>query len=253
MRNVLLYFAKKYHGEYLRILSAIKAKEPIPQEELQRVASGGFPSVTFVDPEYPPYFKYMYAPPLVLFYQGDLSLLKEGKRLAVIGSRHPTPYGTRATSWVLQGLFAEKDVTIVSGLARGIDALAHREALSHHQRTVAVLGCGIDVCYPSSSRELYREIQRSGLILSEYPEGVLPSREKFPMRNRIISALSDAILVTDAASKSGTQITVKYGLEMNRDIYAVPHPVWESSFCNELIRDGACPIFNGRELAEQIF
>lgn len=253
MRNVLIYFAIKYKGDFLKILKAIKEKELIPDDELENINNSNIKAITFIDEEYPEVLRNMTIPPLVLFYRGDLSLLKSKPILAVVGARSSSDYGKDATSKVLLELFQEGEVTIISGFAKGIDTLAHSLALKNNQKTIAVLGCGIDVCYPLNNRELYNDIEEFGLIISEYPEGCEPQKNYFPMRNRIIASLAKGILVSDAKIKSGTQITVKYGLEMNKDIFAIPHSVFEDSFCNYLIKEGAIPIFNGKDLAEQIF
>ena len=251
MRNILIYFAIKYKGNYFKILEALKNKEKISSQDIETIKSKKVKAITCIDKEYPSYFKQSFYSPLVLFYEGDISLLNYPMRLGVIGSRDNSEYGAKATVSLLTQLFEKKEVLIVSGLAKGIDSIAHETALNCHQKTIAVLGSGIKNCYPKSNLHLYNLIKEQGLILSEYPFDVEPDSNNFPMRNRIISAISQKILVTDAKIKSGTQITVKYALEEGKDVFAVPHSIFDESFCNVLISQGAKPIFTGNDLIEE--
>ncbi len=251
MRNILIYFAIKYKGDYVKILDAIKRKEQIDKSELEKLKKQNIKALTCLDNNYPSYFKEMLYAPLVLFYEGDISLLDSPYRLGVIGSRQCHEYGKSATSKVLKELFDKRPVTIVSGLAQGIDTIAHQTAIENNQRTIAVLGTGIDICYPKENFTLYRRIKEYNLIISEYPFGVGPSHNNFPFRNRLISGISQKILVSEAAIKSGTQITIRYALEQNKDVFAIPHPIIEESFCNILISQGAKPIFNGLDIDEE--
>lgn len=250
MRNILIYFALKYHGEYERILQAINEKESVSQAELDDLKKNLPNAITIIDEEYPIELKTIYAPPLVLFYKGDISLLKEKNKLAVIGSRNPSDYGLEATKKILNELFVCKDIIIVSGLAKGIDALAHQITIDNQKGTIAVLGCGIEYCYPKKNALLKEKITEKGLILSEYPCLTKPQKNYFPFRNRIISGLSKGVLVTDAQVKSGTQITVRFALEQGKDVFAIPHSIFKESACNVLIKEGAIPICNGKDLLE---
>ena len=252
MRNLLIHFAIKYNGDYIRVLTAIKDKEIVSSEDIEKVKKLNVSALTCIDDNYPSCLKEIYAPPFVLFYKGDISLLNSEK-LSVVGSREPTSYGVEITKKVLNELFQERDVTIVSGLAKGIDAIAHKTALDNNQKTIAILGSGIDVCYPKENFILYKDIEERGLILSEYPMGCPPDKKNFPLRNRIIAALSKAILVTDATCPSGTQNTVRNGIEMNKDIMAIPHSILENSYCNYLLRQGAIPILCGKDIIDEIF
>jgi len=254
MRNILIYFSIKYQGDYYSILEAIKKKEKIPDTELEKIQNAGYKVITCIDEDYPYALRRSICPPFVLFYEGDISLLSsKNKKLGVIGSRMPTKYGENVTKKVLDESLNSNEIIIVSGLAKGIDAIAHLKALEYEQKTIAVLGCGVNICYPSINKDIYDKIKVKGLLLSEYPFNVTSKPNHFPSRNRIIAALSDVILVTDAKVRSGTQITVKYALELGKDIMAIPHSILQESFCNVLLRQGAIPIINGKDIVEELY
>lgn len=195
--------------------------------------------ITFYDQRYPPILKEIAQPPVLLFAIGDLSLL-EKKMLAIVGTRKPSHYGIYATKKIV-GELVDYGFTIVSGLAKGIDGLAHNITLENSGQTIAVLGCGIDVIYPQEHRSLYNAIARKGLIISEYPPGESPRPGYFPLRNRIISGLSYGTLVVEASLKSGTLITVQAALEQSREVFAIPGPISSinSIGTNHLIKQGA--------------
>lgn len=251
MRNILIYFAIKYHGDYQKILNAIKTKEKVQNEDLQKVKN--IKALTIIDENYPLSLKNCYMPPFVIFYQGDISLINEENLLSVVGSRNPSDYGIKATKKVLNDFLSEYDCIIVSGLAKGIDTLSHQIALKNKRKTIAVLGCGIDICYPLGNELLKNEIENVGLVISEYPPGVQPKKEYFPFRNRIIACLAKAVLIGDASIRSGTQITVKYALEYGKEILAIPHEIFSSSFCNELIKQGAMLVSCKEDIAVVMF
>ena len=254
MRNILIYFSIKYQGDYFSILDAIKRKEQILEGELEKIENAKYKAITCIDNDYPYALRNSMCPPFVLFYDGDISLLSSKiKKIGVVGSRVPTKYGESVTNKVLDEALINKEYIIVSGLAKGIDAIAHKKALEHGQKTIAVLGCGVDICYPPINKDIYDEIKVKGLLLSEYPFNVSSKPNHFPSRNRIIAALSDAVLVTDAKVRSGTQITVKYALELGKDIMTVPHSILQESFCNVLLRQGAIPIINGKDIDEELY
>lgn len=253
MHDILVYFSYKYEGDFDKIYEAIKRKERIDDELYNKVCSLNLQAVTCLDEDYPEALKHIYQSPFVLFYRGDLSLLKNTVRLAVIGSREPSDYGLKATKVLIEELLSESETVIVSGLALGIDKMAHQTALNMKKKTIAVLGNGLDNCYPTTNYDLFEEIGEKGLLISEYPPFVKADAQNFPKRNRLISAFSKAILVTDAKYKSGTRITVRHGLEQGKDIFAVPHEIFSESYCNLLIKEGAALISSGKDLIELLF
>lgn len=198
--------------------------------------------ITFIcraDDEYPDSLRNIYDPPVVLYTVGDLSLLKHPRLLAMVGTRHPTRYG-EAVARKLSADLAGQGVAVVSGMARGTDSTCHWGCLNAGGRTVAVLGCGVDVVYPPENGDLYRAICDRGLVLSELPPGTQPAPGNFPCRNRIISGLSHGIVVVEAAQKSGTLFTVDYALDQGRDVFAVPGNINSpmSYSTNQLIKNG---------------
>ncbi len=210
------------------------------EEEWARIAAMGATIVTFSCPEYPERLKEIYDPPPVLWVRGDARLLTRPS-LAVVGTRHPSPYGTGMAELLSRDLAARR-LLIVSGMARGIDTCAHRGALSAKKPTLAVWGTGIDVVYPKENHKLAEEILASGgTIISEMPLGSFPAPQNFPRRNRILSGLSVAVLVVEAAENSGTRVTARCAAEQNRDLYAVPGNVTNKTSWtpNMLIRQGA--------------
>lgn len=183
--------------------------------------------------------------PWALFVKGRSLEALNGVSAAVIGARVCSQYGLY-TAEKFAGELALHGVNIISGMARGIDSAAHRGALSAGGATFAVLGCGVDVCYPPENRELYEEIQETGAVISEYPLGTQPLAWQFPQRNRIISGLSDCIVITEAKQGSGSLITAAYALEQGIDVCAVPGRINDplSRGCNQLIREGAAPVLD---------
>lgn len=217
----------------------------------ERLSENGIGFVTAGEKEYPEQLRPLYDAPGWLYYKGTLP--KEGEvRLAVVGARKCTPYGSE-TARGLAGAVAACGMEIVSGLAYGVDRAAHEGAMAAGGRTYAVLGCGADICYPAEHREVYKRIlETGGGILSEYPPGTKPLPWLFPQRNRIIAGLSDGILVTEARRRSGSLITVSLGLEYGKNIYAVPGRVTDvvSEGCNDMIREGAKPVFSAEDILE---
>lgn len=191
------------------------------------------------DKEFPSYLKNIENPPKTLYCSGDISLLNK-PCVAVVGARKCSEYG-RQVALKIGGLLANNDVVTVSGMAEGIDSSAHLGALKEGGKTIAVLGSGVDVCYPKSNRNLYERILKDGLIISEYPLGTVPKRFFFPQRNRIISGISEAVVVVEASSGSGSLITAEIAAEQGKEIIAVPGNI-NSTYslgCNKLIADGA--------------
>ena len=200
----------------------------------------GLRVLTIQDTEYPDRLKSIYDPPLLLYVQGRMPVIDEEVAVAMVGTRDCTPYGILAAE-TLSHAMARQGALIVSGLARGVDAAAHRGALLAGGLTAAVLGNGHDVIYPAENRRLYEDIAASGVLLSEYPPGTRPEGRNFPVRNRIISGLCLAAVVVEAPFGSGALITAETALEQGRDVFAVPGPITSkaSQGANRLIRDGA--------------
>ena len=194
--------------------------------EWTRVAAQGATLVTYGCQEYPERLKEIYDPPPVLWVRGDARLLSR-PGIAIVGTRHPTPYGSGVAEMLARDL-AVRRLLIISGMARGIDSCAHRGALAARMPTVAVWGTGIDVVYPKENKKLAEEILATGgAIVSEVPMGTFPAPQNFPRRNRILSGLSVAVLVVEAAENSGTRVTARCAAEQNRDLVATWEDVWE--------------------------
>lgn len=210
------------------------------ESEWARVAELGGSLVVFSDPEYPERLKEIYDPPPVLWLRGSAALLARPS-IAIVGTRHPTPYGTGMAEMLARDL-AVRRLLIVSGMARGVDTCAHKGALAARMPTLAVWGTGIDVVYPKENKKLADEIIASGgTIVSEVPMGTFPAPQNFPRRNRILSGLSIAVLVVEAGENSGTRVTARCAAEQNRDLYAVPGNVTNKNSWtpNTLIKQGA--------------
>ena len=221
-------------------------------QEAARVAQLGYELVTFLDPRHPPALKEIFEPPILLYVRGDVGLLSQAC-LAIVGSRKPTPYGTAVAERLAADL-AARGLTIVSGMARGIDSAAHRGALSAGGKTIAVLGCGIDLCYPSENKKLKAEIEQKGVMISEFPLGAFAAPQNFPIRNRIISGLSLGVMVVEAAQYSGSLITARLGMEQNREVFAVPGSITNKNSWgpNTLIKQGAKLVQDWKDVIEEL-
>ena len=210
------------------------------EAEWARVAAQGATVLTYGCQEYPERLKEIYDPPPVLWVRGAAGLLGR-PGIAVVGTRHPSPYGSGMAEMLARDL-AVRRLLIISGMARGIDSCAHRGALAARMPTVAVWGTGIDVVYPKENKKLAEEILATGgAIVSELPMGTFPAPQNFPRRNRILSGLSVAVLVVEAAENSGTRVTARCAAEQNRDLFAVPGNVTSKGSWtpNTLIKQGA--------------
>jgi DNA processing protein len=193
----------------------------LAQQELARAQAGGIKVLALDDPAYPQHLKEIYDPPLALYVRGNAEALSQ-PGIAVIGTRHPTPYGTGMAERLSCDLAAH-GLVIISGMARGVDSASHRGAISAKGKTVAVFGTGIDIIYPKENSRLADQVLAfGGALISEFPIGTTPFPQNFPIRNRIISGLSVGVLVVEAAEYSGTRITARCALEQNRDVFAVP-------------------------------
>ncbi len=210
------------------------------EEEAAMVAAQGATILSYSCPAYPERLKEIYDPPPVLWVRGEFSLLARPS-IAIVGTRHPSPYGSGVAEMLARDL-AVRRLLVVSGMARGIDTCAHKGALAARMPTLAVWGTGIDVIYPKENKKLAEEILASGgAIISEVPVGTFPAPQNFPRRNRILSGLSVAVLVVEAAENSGTRVTARCAAEQNRDLYAVPGNVTSKNSWtpNTLIKQGA--------------
>jgi len=222
------------------------------EEELARAGYAGVSIITMDDAAYPEALRNTPDPPLYLYVKGGL-LREDENAVAIVGTRKPTHYGLTATHRIAYEL-STAGFTVVSGMARGIDTQAHRGALSARGRTIAVLGCGIDVAYPPENRELMEQISLSGAVVTENPFGTQPESGYFPARNRIISGLSRGTVIIEAAEDSGSLITAQYALEQNRKLFAVPGNIGSpaSKGANSLIKHGAALVENAADILKNL-
>ena len=250
MEDIILYFSLKYNGDFMHIYNALLNKEKV-DEELKEELFGRIKCsyTTILSSNYPDSLKDMNCPPFVLYYYGDLSLVNKDV-IAIVGMRECSEYGKNMALKFSKEL-AENKYVIVSGMALGIDTYAHMGTINGKGKTIAVLGSGIDYCYPKRNRDLYEELKTNHLIISEYPFDRIPDKTTFPFRNRIVSGLSKGILVVEAKRKSGTMITVGYALEEGKDVYAVPSRIGENEGCNYLISQGAKLIMDVKDIIEE--
>ncbi len=227
-----------------------------PDREIQKLARGNIWMITEADPEYPAMLKEIPVPPVALYGRGNKDALNIGNNIAVVGTRRPTPYGLESAEAIVAKL-AGAGMTVVSGLATGIDTRAHKTALACKGITVAVLGSGVDSpsIFPPENRGLAERIASAGgAVISEYSPETPPVKEHFPMRNRIISGLARGTLVVEAREKSGALITARYALEQNRDVYAVPGSIFSATSAgpNALIREGALAVSAAEHILEAL-
>lgn len=208
--------------------------------------------LTILDEGYPEQLREIYNPPCILFYEGDISLLQT-PMIAVVGARDATTYAGKVLQQILPALTVE-GFTIISGLAKGVDSLAHKLTITNRGRTIGVVGNGLDVCYPKENGYLQKKMQDEHLVLSEYPDGTKPSRYHFPMRNRIIAGLSWGTCVLEAKQRSGSLITAQMAMEFGREVFAVPGEVLNprSIGCLELIQDGAKCVIQASDILNEI-
>jgi DNA processing protein len=222
--------------------------------ETHRLFASGITLVSESSPNYPELLRHIYDPPLALYVRGELP--PEGTRVAVVGSRNASPYGRSVTHAIVRPL-AARGCTIVSGLAYGIDAEAHRASLAVHGRTIAILGSGVDEAslYPRAHRPLAAEIvAQGGAVASEFPPGTGARPEHFPQRNRLIAGMSHAVVVMEASATSGALITARLALEENREVLAVPGPITSplSAGTHRLIKEGAAPACSAEDVLDAL-
>lgn len=235
-QNVTLddFLAVKATSEHWHAFSARKQENP--QQEFPK----NLEIYTWQDARYPPLLREIADPPLVLYVQG---VIPKASACAIVGTRHPTPYG-RHTAHRFASALARAGITIISGLAYGIDTEAHQATLDAGGRTIAFIGSSTDMIYPQSNVRLAQEITKNGAIITEYPPGTPALPHHFPQRNRLIAGLSKAVLVVEATIDSGSRITARHGLEQNRDVFAIPGDITAeaSAGCNELIRTASAQL-----------
>ena len=229
-REALLYYSVSHQGDWTKIATCIKEQRKYEKIEIERHY------VTIFDEHYPSCFRKLRYPPWVLFYYGDLNLLNNSP-IGIIGARQCSVTAINNTHYIVDQL--KKRHTIVSGLAKGVDAHSHLAAIN--AKTVAFLGCGIDRIYPKENQALFKEIKKNHCLISEYPNSTAPYRHHFPWRNRLIAASSELVIVVEAKYKSGTMRTVDACNELSVPVYCVPSSFLEPSFkgCNYLISCGA--------------
>jgi DNA processing protein len=225
----------------------------LAQDELAKAAAAGIQTVSLDDPEYPPELRQIYDPPLLLYIRGNVGAISQ-PGIAMVGTRHPTPYGMGMAERLACDL-AARNLVIFSGLARGVDTFAHRGAVSAKGKTVAVFGTGVDVMYPKENSRLAEQIlSLGGALISEFPLGTFAAPQNFPIRNRIISGISLGVVVVEAAEYSGTRITARCALEQNREVFAVPGNVTNKNSWgpNTLIKQGAKLVATWEDIWEEL-
>jgi DNA processing protein len=235
------------------VIESIKSHDYLVSAELEceKVEKAGVKVVNFLSEEYPKVLLEIPDPPPYLYMKGNLAGIEPA--IAIVGSRRASTYGLMTTTR-LAGELAEHGLTVVSGMARGVDSAAHRGALNGGGQSIGILGCGIDVVYPQENRRLFDEMSAKGTLYSEFPMGTLPLAENFPRRNRIISGISRGVLVVEAMENSGSLITAQYALEQGREVFAVPGNINCSSSrgANRLIKQGAKLVESVEDILEEL-
>ncbi len=236
-----------------RLASAIKQHKPSDsiKTEIDRAVKKGYTLVTMTDPDYPPLLREIPDPPPFLYVCGRLDQTK--RTISVVGSRNATSYGIVTTKRLSKHL-AEKNFTVVSGMARGIDTAAHIGALLGRGKTIAVLGSGLDRIYPAENRKLFEEIAQNGAVISEFPIKTEPEAHNFPTRNRIISGISLGTVIVEATKKSGSLITARLAAEQNREVFAIPGNIhsFKSVGTHNLIKQGAKLVEHAQDILEEL-
>lgn len=237
---------------FQQIASFLRARdEEFPLRLNYLTRKDGMTILSIYDKEYPVSLKQLHDPPLVLYVKGELP--KETYRVAIVGSRLCTDYGTKVAEEFASAL-GYAGIPIISGGAKGIDSIAHKACLAVGGKTVAVLGCGLDIAYPSENEQLFQEIANNGALVSEFPPTTPPKGMNFPQRNRIIVGLSQAVIVAEAALNSGASITANIAADEGREVYCVPGNIFDntSAGCNELIRTGASLLTSPKDILDDM-
>ncbi|MGH9679261.1 MAG: DNA-processing protein DprA [Candidatus Acidiferrales bacterium] len=223
------------------------------QEELNRARNLGCQLINWSEPEYPQRLLEIYDPPPLLYVRGDVSVLNRHS-ISMVGTRRPTPYGNQVAERLGRDL-AERGLTIVSGMARGVDSSSHQGACkANHGGAVGVLGTGVDVVYPKENKRLFAEVEKRGALISEFPLGTHPAPENFPVRNRVVAGMSLGVVVVQGAQYSGSLITARLGMEFGREVYGVPGNITSDvSFApNQLIKQGAKLVTSWEDVIEEL-
>ncbi|MHC5268022.1 DNA-processing protein DprA [Enterococcus sp. LJL98] len=260
----LMRFARKHEWtdftfeEALQITQA-KNQRGLFKESWQRTTASWLseqlstqPYLSFFSERYPESLKNIADPPLALFYAGNLDLL-DYPLFAIVGARLATPYASQVLAKLIPALLAEKQV-IVSGLAKGVDRFSHELALYYGGKTIGVVGCGLDICYPREVYDLFNKMKSEQLVLSEYPAGTPVRKHHFPMRNRIIAGLAQGTCVIEAKERSGSLITAQLALDSGKEVFAVPGEIisGQSNGCHRLIQDGAKCVYQITDILEEL-
>lgn len=223
-----------------------------PEEEIEKIEKENIKLLTYLDPDYPSMLKYLPDAPVLLYIKGNI-FKEDMLSVAVVGTRKPTSYGRLVVEHLIKGL-AKYNLTIISGLAYGIDTLAHEFAIKNNLRTIAVLGNGLGIYYPAANKKLQQKIPSYGALVSEFPYNFTPTKTSFPQRNRIIAALSLGTVVVEADLQSGAIITAKFALDLGKDVFAVPGSIFsnQSRGTNYLIKTGAKIVTSAEDIIEEI-
>lgn len=241
-KEILIFLSLKYKGQQKDIFNAIKAKEVIHEPEVKEAAAPFLNKVvTVLDKDYPDGWKQLLMPSILSYYEGNRSLLNPSsleRSVTYVGSRVASAEGKKIAREMGRSL-AKAGVTVISGLARGIDGEVMRGAMEEKGKIIGISGAGIDIDYPAQNRDIYDYIRHQGLLLSEFPPGVRPQPEYFPQRNRLLAGLGTITIVGEAERRSGSLITANIAIEQGKDVGAIPTAPFKESGTNALIKDGA--------------
>jgi DNA processing protein len=234
-------------GNIIKAGKNFKTIEEEFEKVLEKAEKNNVKIICFLDDEYPANLKNIFDAPVILYCKGNLTA-NDVFSLSVVGTRYPTDYGRKACSKIVEEL-SYNNIPIISGMARGIDSLAHKTALDKNNVTYAILGCGIDVIYPPENKKLYYEIIEKGAVLTEYEFGAKPDKTNFPQRNRIISGIGIGTLIVETGLRGGSLITAEFALDQNKEVFAIPGSIYsnQSSGCNNLIKKGQAKLIDSVE------
>ncbi|HHT46735.1 MAG TPA: DNA-protecting protein DprA [Firmicutes bacterium] len=250
--NIEALIQVKGFGRSLAEKVAKEHREINPEKSWAEFEQKGYSYIIWDDDNYPRLLREIYDPPPLLYYMGDFNV-SDTSCLAIVGSRRHTAYG-KEIAYKFASALSNYKITVVSGMARGIDTWAHKGVLSAGGKTLAVMGCGLDICYPPENRMLMEKIRQSGAVISEFPPGSEPYPQNFPRRNRIISGLSAGTIVVEAGERSGALITADFALEQGREVFAVPGGINSpySRGCHRLIKEGAKLVEKVEDVLEEL-